>query len=89
MSTSANVTEYTIYKGGDNVGTFRKHWLCRLPEFSDLLKYLPLVDHEIVAWGYDEEEEYWEEEPENLEKFLRETKSHVRKIRDYFDETDR
>ena len=88
MSTSANVTEYTIYKGDEQVGTFRKNWLCRLPEFSDLLKYLPLADHEVVRWGYDEEEDYWEEEPENLETFLRECKLHVRKIRDHFDDLD-
>jgi len=42
MTTSANVIEYTIYKDGKEVGNFRKHMMCRLPDYSDLLKYQPL-----------------------------------------------
>lgn len=69
--TSANVIEYTIERNGEAVGHFRKHLLCKLPDYSDLLKYTPLMEHTIRAWGYDEEEELWEDEPVNLEMFLR------------------
>lgn len=53
--TSANVIQYTITKNGNRVGAFRKNVLCRLPEYSDLLTYEPLSEHDIIAWGYDEE----------------------------------
>lgn len=70
--TSANVIEHTIYKDGEEVGSFRKHIMTTYPLYSDLLKYQPLNEHQILAWGYDEDEDYWEDdEPEILETFLR------------------
>jgi hypothetical protein len=73
MSTSANVIEYSIFKEGEEVGSFRKHLMCKYPLYSDLLKYQPLNEYEILAWGYDEEEDYWEDEngPKNLETYLK------------------
>ena len=68
--TSANVIEYRIEKDGEEVGHFRKHLLCKLPEYSDLLRYQPTNEYTITPYGYDEEDEYWEDEPENLETFL-------------------
>jgi hypothetical protein len=68
MSTSANVI--TILRNGEEDSHFRKKVLTKFPLYSDLLKY----QHEIVAWGYDEEEELWEDKSENLEKFLKRIK---------------
>lgn len=70
MATSANVIEYTIFKNQKAVGRFSKNVMCRFPEYAELLKYQPLNEHEIQAWGYDEEEDEWEDEPQNLEAFL-------------------
>lgn len=83
MSTSANVTEYTIYRNGKSVGRFSKNHLCRLPDYAELLKYQPLSEHEIEAWGYDEEDEEWINERENLEKYLKDMIFNKR-ISDYF-----
>lgn len=84
MTTSANVIEYTIYSGEKVVGHFRKNVLCRLPDYAELLKYQPLWEHEILAWGYDEEEDEWYDEPESLEKFLKQMMPTNKKIRAYF-----
>ena len=86
MTTSANVIEYTIYKGKKSVGHFRKHLLCRFPDYAELLKYQPLSEHTIMAWGYDEEEDEWSNEPENLEDFLKEMK-YNKWIKAYFEKT--
>jgi hypothetical protein len=83
--TSANVIEYTIEKNGVKVGHFRKNVLCKLPDYADLLKYLPLNEHIITPWGYNEEEEYWEAEPEDLETFLREMIKYNKLIKEYFE----
>lgn len=85
MSTSANVIEYTIYKDDKEVGNFRKHMLCRLPDHADLLKYQPLNEHTIQPWGYDEEEDEWYDEEENLEDFLRKISKFNKKLKEYFD----
>jgi len=71
MSTSANVIEYTIYKSEKSVGRFRKNVLCSYPDYAELLKYQPLDEHSILAWGYDEDEEEWEGEIQNLETYLK------------------
>lgn len=84
MSTSANVIEYDIEKNGKSVGNFRKNLLCRLPDYSDLLKYQPLSEHKITPYGYDEEDEYWENKPINLEKFLEGMIPINKIIREYF-----
>lgn len=87
MSTSANVIEFDIFKGDEIVGHFRKNLLVRLPAYSDLLKYQPLKDHSILACGYDEEDNYWEDdEPENLETFLRERRLYDKQLKEYFKE---
>lgn len=70
--TSANVTEYSIIKKktGEVVGNHRQHHYC-MTNWGDLVrKYFPLEDYLIQAYGYDEEEEHWEEEPEELYEFL-------------------
>ena len=69
MTTSANVTEFTIFKDGEKVGTHRQHALCK-SHWEELLKYEPISKHTIQAWGYDEEEEYWEDRPIRLNLFL-------------------
>jgi len=85
MTTSANVIEYRIERNGETVGNFRKHLLCRLPDFADLLKYQPLNEHVITPWGYDEEEDEWEDLPENLDEFLRSMVISNKKIREYYE----
>jgi len=85
MTTSANSIEHSIYKGEKNVGNFRKNVMCRLPDYAELLKYQPLNKHTIQVWGYDEEEETWEDEPENLEKFLKPMMCSNKKIREFFE----
>jgi len=87
MTTSANSIEHSIYKGEKNVGNFRKNVMCRFPDYAELLKYQPLKDHTIQVWGYDEEEETWEDEPENLENFLKPMIRTNKKIREFFDGT--
>ncbi|RPI84285.1 MAG: hypothetical protein EHM34_03915 [Nitrosopumilales archaeon] len=82
--TSANVIEYNIIKDDKIVGHFRKHLLCRLPDYSDLLQYTPLGEHSIQAWGYDEEEELWEDNPVNLEMYLRKMIPMNKQIREFF-----
>jgi hypothetical protein len=81
--TSSNVVEYTITKNNKEVGHFRKHSMCFKPSYSELLKYQPLNDHEIIAWGYDEDDEGWEDDPENLEDFLKRC-TFEKEIKDYF-----
>ena len=87
MTTSANVIEYTIYKGKEQAGRFSKHLLCKYPDYAELLKYQPLNKHTIKAWGYDEEEDEWEDDPENLEKFLKGMILYNKWIRSYFNAT--
>jgi hypothetical protein len=83
--TSANVIEYSIFKNGDEVGQFRKHILTKYPLYSDLLKYQPLAEHEILAWGYNEDDEYWEDdESQNLEKFLKQIRHVDKTLVEYF-----
>lgn len=83
MSTSANSIEYTICKNKDVVGRFRINVLCKYPDYAELVKYQPLSEHTIQAWGYDEEEGQWEDEPQNLEHFLRSIKTN-RTLKLYF-----
>lgn len=67
--TSANVTKYNIYKNGRKVGQHYQSHLCKT-HWEDLEKFSPPEDFEIMAYGYDEEEEYWEDKKINLKKFL-------------------
>lgn len=84
MSTSANVIEYDILKDGKVVGHFRKNIMCKFPLYSELLKYEPPIDYEIMTYGYDEQEEYWEDEIENLDAFLRRMTLFDKEIRNYY-----
>jgi hypothetical protein len=84
MTTSANVIEYTIYKNGEHAGSFRTHQLCKYPDYAELLKYQPLKEHTIVAWGYDEEEEEWCDEEENLEEKLKRMAAYNKWLKAYF-----
>lgn len=68
--TSANVIEYTITHNGEEVGSHSENVMCR-SHFEDLLKFVPLEEHFITSWGYDEEEEQWSDEPANLLDFLK------------------
>lgn len=68
--TSANVIEYTIRDAsGVEVGRHSQHLYCK-SRWYELLKYTPSESYTIQAWGYDEEEEYWEDDPRNLQDFL-------------------
>lgn len=89
MPTSANVIEYDIIRGDKRVGHFRKNIMCRLPEYSDLLEYQPLNEHTIYPYGYDMEEELWEDDGQNLEDYLRKLIPMDDKVRDYFKELDK
>ena len=70
MSTSANVIEYSIETlDGKHVGNYRQNLLCT-SHYEDLLKYQPLDQHLITSYGYDEDDEEWEDKSENLEIFI-------------------
>ena len=70
MTTSANVIEYIIEKNGGIVGYYRQNILCKT-KYHELLKFKPISEHTIQAWWYDEEEDRNEDEPINLETFLK------------------
>ena len=84
MSTSANVIEYQIQRAGENVGDYRQHLMCK-SHYEKLLQFEPLNEHTITPWGYDEDDEYWEGETQNLEVYLREMIEMNKIIREYFD----
>lgn len=69
--TSANAIEYTIFdKDNKEVGHHRQNIMCSTCN-DGLEKFKPSKDFTILAWGYDEEEEYWENDnTENLELWL-------------------
>jgi hypothetical protein len=87
MATSANVIEYQIYKDNKRVGYFRKHLLCKYPDYGELLKYQPLEQHKIVYSWCDEEENYNENNPVNLKKFLRDNMLFSKWLNAYFNKT--
>ena len=68
--TSANVTEYRIDNlQGMKVGQLSQHAYCKT-HWGDLLKFTPPEDFTITAYGLDEEEEEWENDPVNLAVFI-------------------
>ncbi len=69
--TSANSVEYTIYdKNGKEVGHHRQNIMCSKCN-DGLEKFKPANEFSIKAWGYDEEEDLWEnEESHNLLEWL-------------------
>ena len=69
--TSANVIEYTIFKGEEEVGRHRQNIMCKRCN-DGLEKFQPSNEFTIQAWGYDEDEEMWEgDKGENLEDWLK------------------
>ncbi len=73
--TSANTVHYTIRDySGKIVGEHSWNFYCKT-RWEELLRFSPPENFEIQQWGYDEEEEYWEEEPRNLREFLLATKT--------------
>ena len=83
MSTSANVIEYRIEKDGIQVGNYRQNVMCK-SRYEELLKYEPLQDHTITPYGYDEEEDYWEDDTQNLKTYLEKLSRTNKVIREYF-----
>lgn len=75
--TSANKIEYTIFnKQGEEVGIHSQNIMCHICN-DDLMKFIPASDFTIKAWGYDEEEDYWEDKEVNLEKWLLKNKATI------------
>lgn len=81
--TSANVVMYSILKDDIEVGSHRVNIMCK-SNFDKLLVYEPLTEYEILPYGYDEEEDYWEGEIENLSDFLKSLIPTNKEIREYF-----
>ncbi len=74
MSTSANGIEYRILnKDGKQVANYHENIMCKM-HFDRYLVHTPHNEFTIQAWGYDEDEEYWEGKKENLETFLKKNK---------------
>ena len=84
MSTSANVVEYEIKHKDAVVGNYRVHSYVGFKSLETLLEYIPLQEHTIKAYGYDEEDEYWEGRVESLEKFLRRNASYSKEVTNFF-----
>ena len=72
--TSANVTEFRIFRNGKQVGSHSQHCMCKT-HWEELLVFQPLGEHTILPWGLDEEEEIWEGEEISLLTFLSKIKS--------------
>jgi hypothetical protein len=70
--TSANRIEYTIFdKEGNTVGSHSQNVMCKRCN-DGLDKFKPESNFTILAWGYDEEEELWEDdEAQSLEVWLK------------------
>lgn len=69
--TSANVIEYRILnKEGEVIGYHRHNVMCSRCN-DGLAKYTPASDYRIETFGYDEEEDYWEnDQSEKLSEWL-------------------
>lgn len=68
--TSANITNYTITDlQGKKVGKHSQHAYCKT-HWDDLLVFDPPENYMIQAWGLNEEEELWQNEPINLKVFI-------------------
>jgi len=68
--TSANVVQYSVKdKSGKQVYNHYQHCYCRT-KWHKLLDFTPAKDYTIMAYGEDEEEEYWENEPVRLDLFI-------------------
>jgi hypothetical protein len=68
--TSANVVQYRIEDlNGKQVGKHYQSLLCKT-HWGELLVFQPSENFTITAFGEDEEEAYWEDEPINLKVFI-------------------
>lgn len=68
--TSANIIEYTIFdKNNKKVGGHRQNVMCMTCN-DGMEKFQPYEDFTIQSWGYDENEEEWENEQINLKEWL-------------------
>jgi hypothetical protein len=77
MTTSANVIEYDIYdKDGKSVGYHRQNVMCMRCN-DGLEKFTPASDFEIESYGYDEEEDLWQGDRQNLEVWLSKNKPEI------------
>ena len=75
MTTSANVIEYNIYdKDGKSVVYHRQNVMCMRCN-DGLEKFTPASDFEIESYGYDEEEDLWQGDRQNLETWLSKNKA--------------
>ncbi len=83
MSTSANVVEYRIEKDGKQVGNYRQNVMCK-GRYEEMLKYEPLEDHTVTPYGYDEDEDYWEGDTQNLKVYLEKHTRSNKIIKEYF-----
>jgi len=83
MSTSANVVEYRIERNGKQVGNYRQNIMCT-GRYEEMLKYQPLEEHTVTPYGYDEDEDYWESDTQNLKTYLEKLSRSNKIIREYF-----
>jgi hypothetical protein len=68
--TSANVTHYDVRDlQGEIVGEHSQHLYCKA-KWEVLQKFQPYDNYTIQAWGYDQEEEFWEGKKYNLRDFV-------------------
>ena len=63
--TSANTVNFTIYKDGIQVGSHSQNVMCMRCN-DGLEQFTPAEDFKISAWGYDEDEEEWEDDSDPI-----------------------
>ena len=69
--TSANTVHYTISdKRGVVAGEITWNFYCKT-RWHEFTKFSPPEEFTVQAWGYDEEDDLWEDEPMNLAEFLK------------------
>ena len=81
MTTSANVTYYTVRLNGAVVGEHSQHMMCKY-SFHDLLKYQPEEGHTIQRHWVDENEVWHDYEEVSLKEFLEKYRAMGRRYRD-------
>jgi hypothetical protein len=75
--TSSNTINYTIYnKQGEKVGSHSQNIMCSTCN-DGLENFQPAIDFKIQPWGYDEEEEEWCGEKQNLDIWLQKNKASI------------
>ena len=75
--TSSNVIEYIIFdKELNEVGRHRQNIMCHTNN-DGLEKFRPFSDFTILPHGYDENEEHWKGNNENLQDWLSKNKATV------------